>query len=270
MASFGLGKPLGKRGWAIAAMLIVSGLGVLYAWNPQKIDLFAKTPPPSERVTPEQIGLFSPGRRVAVVVAHPDDPEFYISGTLLKLKASGAKLLIVLTTDGGKAYYPPFTTNVEENRRVRRQEQLDAAAAYGAQVTFLDAPDGRYVPNDAEKTKMREALREFDPEVVITFDGDYPPQIQHRDHRNSGIATEAIVAGTSTQWLLRFGTRAPNLYVDTSGLWEKRSELLAIHKSQFFGGRLERVRGMVQGRAFAYGEEANVEMAEAFRASEIR
>lgn len=270
MASLRLGTRLDGRGWAIAGMLIVSGLGLLYAWNPQKVDLFPKKAPPTEKVTPEQVNLFAPGRRVAVVVAHPDDPEFYISGTLLKLKESGAKMLIVLTTDGGKAYYPPFTTNVEENRKVRRQEQLDAAAFYGAEVTFLDGPDGRYRPDEGAKTKLREALRDFDPEIVITFDGDYPPQIQHRDHRNSGIAAEAIVAGTSTQWILRFGTRAPNLYVDTSGLWEKRSELLAIHKSQFFGERLERVRGMVEGRAYEYGEEAGTEMAEAFRATKLK
>ncbi|RYG69031.1 PIG-L family deacetylase, partial [bacterium] len=180
MASLRFGKPLGKRGWAIAATVIVSGLGLLYTWNPQKIEFFPKDAPPSPRVTPETIGLFAPGRRVAVVVAHPDDPEFYISGTLLRLKASGAKLLIVLTTDGGKAYYPPFTTDVEANRRVRRQEQLDAAKAYGADVTFLDEPDGRMVPDSRVQGKVRDALREFDPEVVLTFDGDYPPTVQHR------------------------------------------------------------------------------------------
>ncbi len=270
MAFLGWGKPMGCRGFAITGMLLVTALGILYAWNPQKIDLFPKTPPPSERVTPEGVGLFAPGRRVAVVVAHPDDPEFFISGTLLKLKASGAKMLIVLTTDGGKAYYPPFTTNVEENRKVRRQEQLDAAKAYDADVTFLDGPDGRYLPDDAAKAKLREALREFDPEIVITFDGDYPPQIQHRDHRNSGIAAEAVVGGTSTKWLLRFGTRAPNLYVDTSGLWERRSELLAIHKSQFFGDGLKLIRGWVEETAWKNGERAGTEMAEAFRATELR
>ena len=184
----------------------------------------------------------------------PDDPEFYISGTLLRLKASGAKMLIVLTTDGGRRTTRRSPTNVEENRKVRRQEQIDAAKAYDAEVAFLDGPDGRYNPDAAAQAKLREALREFDPEIVLTFDGDYPPKVQHRDHRNSGIAAEAIVAGTSTQWILRFGTRAPNLYVDTSDLWEKRSELLAIHKSQFFGDRLEMIRGMVQERAMETGE----------------
>lgn len=270
MARLGLGKKLDGRGWAIAGMIIVFSLGLLYTWQPQKIDLFSKTPPPQDRVTPEQVGLFNPGRRVAVVVAHPDDPEFYISGTLLKLKASGAKMLIVLTTDGGKAYYPPFTTNVEENRKVRRQEQLDAAKAYDAEVTFLDGPDGRYNPDGAAQEKLREALREFDPEIVLTFDGSYPPKVQHRDHRNSGIAAEAVVAGTSTEWILQFGTRAPNLYVDTTGLWERRSELLAIHKSQFFGDRLPMIQRMVEGRAFETGEAAGFEMAEAFRATKLK
>ncbi|RYG70704.1 hypothetical protein EON77_13625 [bacterium] len=261
---------MGRRGWAITAMVLVCGISLLYVWNPQKVDLFPRTAPPSPRITPEQVGLFTPGRRVAVVVAHPDDPEFYISGTLLRLKASGAKILIVLTTDGGKAYYPPFTTNVEENRRVRRQEQIDAAKVYGAEVAFLDEPDGRMVPDARVQDKVREALRAFDPEIVLTFDGDYPPTVQHRDHRNSGIAAEAVVGGTSTKWLLRFGTRAPNLWVDTSDSWDQRSELLAVHKSQFFGSKLPRIREMVYSRAEADGERGGFDLAEAFRATEVR
>lgn len=259
---------LGKRA-ARSSLLAVGIVALFYLWQPQKLDLFPKDPPPSPRVRPEEVGLFETGKRVAVVVAHPDDSEFYISGTLLRLKASGAKLLIVLTTAGDKGYYPPFTTDVEGNRRIRREEQIEAAKAYGAEVTFLNGPDGRYLPDDAAKRQMAQALRDFRPEVILAFDGDYPPRIQHRDHRNSGIVAEAVAREAGASWLLRFSTHAPNLWIDTSDLWDRRSDLLAIHKSQFYGERLERIRGMVYGRAEEDGRRGGFDLAEAFRATKL-
>ena len=260
----GWGARLGRIGFLTAGLLTI-----LYLWNPQKIDLFPKDAPQGPRVTPEEVGLFA-GKRVAVVIAHPDDAEFYISGTLLRLKASGAKLLFVLATDGGKAYYPPFTTDVEANRRVRRQEQLDSAAQYGAEVVFLDAPDGRYVPDATEQGKLLWALQAFDPQIVLAFDGEYPPRVQHRDHRNSGIATEAVVRRTGAEWLLRFSTHAPNLYVDTSAEWPERERLLAIHRSQFTPDKMPMIANMVRGMSETDGERAGTELAEGFRATRLR
>lgn len=260
----GWGARLGRIGFLTAGLLTI-----LYLWNPQKIELFPKAAPEGPRVTPEEVGLFA-RRRAAVVFAHPDDAEFYISGTLLKLKASGARMLFVLTTDGGKAYYPPFTTDVEANRRVRREEQLESAAQYGAEVVFLDAPDGRYTPDATEQGKLLRALQAFDPEIVLTFDGEYPPRVQHRDHRNSGVATEAVVARTGAEWLLRFSTHAPNLYVDTTGFWDERERLLAIHRSQFTAEKMPMIANMVRGMSEADGERAGTELAEGFRATRLR
>ncbi len=259
------GRRLGRIGF-----LTAGALAILYLWNPQKIDFFPKAAPGGPRLTPEETGMFAPGTRVAVVFAHPDDAEFYLSGTLLRLKASGARLLFVLTTDGGKAYYPPFTTDVAANRRVRREEQLASAREYGAEVVFLDAPDGRYVPDAGERGKLLKALQAFDPEIVLTFDPEYPPRVQHRDHRNSGAATEAVIGRTGARWLLRFSTRAPNLFVDTSGLWGERERLLAIHRSQFTPEKMPMIARVVRGMSEEDGARAGVELAEGFRATRLR
>jgi LmbE family N-acetylglucosaminyl deacetylase len=242
-----------------------------YWWNPQKIYYPRKPiPNPNPKIDPDSQQLFSKNARVTVVAAHPDDPEFYISGTLLKLYEAKAKIKLIVVTDGDKGYYPPFTTNVDENRRVRRLEQIEAAKAYGAEVVFLGGPDGRYSPDEPNlKDKLRSALINSRPDYIFAFESTYLPLVQHRDHANTGKATLELAGSTNARWLLLYATTADNYYVDTSGLWEKRERLLAIHKSQFYGEKLEQIKLMVQSRAFEDGEVIGTEMAEGFRAVKL-
>jgi LmbE family N-acetylglucosaminyl deacetylase len=251
--------------------LLVVVLGGLYWWNPQKIHYPSKPiPNPNPRVDPDSKQMFAKGTRVTVVAGHPDDTEFYISGTLLKLAKAGAKITIIVVTDGDKGYYPPFTTNVEDNRRVRQAEQVEAGKAYDATVEMLGGPDGRYNPDEPElREKLKQAMIASKPDYMIAFESDYLPRIQHRDHANSGKAASELAKDTSAKWLLLFSTRANNYCVDTTGTWTKREELLAIHKSQFYGERLSRVRAMVMERAFELGEVIGTETAEGFRAVKL-
>lgn len=249
--------------------LIVGGA---YWWNPQKLHYPVKKAPENfPKVDPDSVKLFAKDTRVTVVVGHPDDAEFFISGALLKLNEIGAKITLIVVTDGDKSFYPPFTTNVLENRRVRRQEQTDASAAYGAKVVFLGGPDGRYDPDEPKlRSKLKAAIDETDPEYLITFDPEYLPQVQHRDHENSGRATLELATQTSAKWILLFATNAKNYYVDTSKYWPERSRIVAIHKSQFYGEKLDWVRGTLFEREMNDGEAAGFELAEGFRAIKLR
>jgi LmbE family N-acetylglucosaminyl deacetylase len=245
--------------------------GGAYWWNPQRIHFRKKTPANFAKVDPDSAHLFSSGHRVTIVVGHPDDAEFFISGALLKLHDAGAILTLVVVTDGDKSYYPPFLTNSEENRRVRHQEQIDASSHYRARVVFLGGPDGRYNPDEpALRAKLKSAIDESKPETLIAFDPEYLPMIQHRDHENSGRATLELASKTTAKWILFFATTAKNYFVDTSKYWDKRSELVSIHKSQFYGEKLERVRGMLYEKEMNDGEEAGSDLAEGFRAIKLK
>ena len=132
------------KGFAFLAV----ALGGLYWYQPQRIDFLPRqAPDPNPPLDPDSAQLFKPGTRVSIVAAHPDDPEFFIGGTLAKLSKAGAKIEIVMCTDGDKGYYPWFMTNAGENRRVRTVEQIDAAKQYNAEVVFLHEPDGRLRAN---------------------------------------------------------------------------------------------------------------------------
>lgn len=267
--------PFWKRALKSAArmfILFVVIVGGIYWWNPQKIHYPRKKAPANfPRVDAATAKLFSKDARVTVVVGHPDDAEFFISGTLLKLDKAGAKLTLIVVTDGDKSYYPPFFTNPEENRKVRRQEQIDASAGYHAKVVFLGGPDGRYNPDEPVlRAKLKAAIDETKPDYLITFDPEYIPTIQHRDHENSGRATVELAPQTSAKWLLLFATNAKNYFVDTEKFWSERTRLVAIHKSQFFGEKLPAITGMLYQKEIDDGAESGYEMAEGFRAVKLR
>jgi LmbE family N-acetylglucosaminyl deacetylase len=253
-------------------LMFVIIVGGAYWWNPQRLHYPTRKPPADfPKVDPDSAKLFSKGTHVTVVVGHPDDAEYFISGALLKLHDAGAVITLVVVTDGDKSYYPPFTTNVEENRRVRRQEQTDASANYGAKVVFLGGPDGRYNPDESSlRAKLKSAIDATNPDYLIAFDSEYLPMVQHRDHENSGRAATELAPNTSAKWLLLFATTAKNYTVDTSEYWDGRSRLVAIHKSQFSGQKLELIRGTLYDKEMTDGEAAGFELGEGFRAIRLK
>lgn len=243
-----------------------------YVWVPWEFDFFSRRLPRlNPRVDPEASRLFSPGTRVLVITAHPDDSEFYIGGTLLKLADSRAQLTHILLTDGDKGYYP--FEDSERNRKTRQAEQTTASKTWGAsEIIFLGFPDGRLRANDEVVNQLGKAILEADPEYILSFDHDFPPRLSHGDHRKAGEAVEKALAqnvGNAT-WLLRFSTTAPNFAVDISDLWPKKKELLKIHASQFNGRRLEMVTNMVEESAIDDGVWLETPYAEGFRAQPLR
>ena len=135
---------------------------------------------------------------------------------------------------------------------------------------MLGGPDGRYNPDEPVlRKKLEDAMVESKPDYVITFDSEYLPLVQHRDHENSGRAATELAPKTSAKWLLLFASTAKNYYVETGKYWTQRSELVAIHKSQFYGAKLDMIRGNLMEREMSDGEEAGVDMAEGFRAVKL-
>ena len=253
-------------------LLFVLIVGGAYWWNPQKLHYpTKKTPENVPKIDPNSAKLFSKGTNVTVVVGHPDDAEFFISGALLKLHEAGAKITLIVVTDGDKGYYPSFLTNVAENRRIRRQEQVDASANYGAEVIFMSGPDGRYNPDEPFlRAQLLAKIHSAHPDYILAFDSEYLPRVQHRDHENSGRAATELASSTNAKWLLLFSTTAPNYTVDTSKYWEGRSRLVAIHKSQFYGEKLNLIRGMLYEKEMTDGEAAGFELGEGFRAVKLK
>lgn len=135
-------------------------------------------------------------KRILAIFAHPDDEAFGVGGTLARCAAEGHAVELVSATRGeaGEISDDRLAT-AERLGEVREQELRCAAKALGIQaVHFLDYCDSgmdgtdlnrsplSFVNADAHQvqSKLVEIMRQFRPEVVITFEpnGGYG----HPDH----------------------------------------------------------------------------------------
>lgn len=249
---------------------LIALLWGFWVWQPWELDVIRRKPPkPNPAVDPDSDRLFARGTKIAVVVGHPDDAEFYIGGSLTRLGAT-ADITLICVTDGDKAYYP--FEDWQSNRRVRRQEQTDATRKWkGRNVVFLAYPDGRLRVTKELELDLTRQLESLKPDYIMTFDGEFPPRFSHQDHRRTGDAVANVLDRRPDlcRWLMRFSTIAANHFIDITDQWDAKRALLAVHKSQFHGERLERVTNMVQDRAVEDGERIGVTYAEGFRCIEV-
>lgn len=266
--------------------VLVLALALLNWWLPWEYDFFPKPlPNPNPKIDPDSARLFKRGTRVMLVTAHPDDAEFYLGGTLPQLHDSGADFALVVCTDGDKSYYGPFA-NAAENRRVRRQETLDAARMWGCtDVTFLGYPDGRLTNGDDVMLRVKKEIERFRPEYVFAFDDDYSPRRTHQDHHRAGeVAIRAAKAVENRpDWLLLYSTGAPNHAFDVDKTWSEKEKLMQAHRSQFVANRSDIgnrlvgrsgdpwpfIRDMVFEFASEAGEPFNLSLAEPVRVVKV-
>ena len=131
-------------------------------------------------------------QNILVILAHPDDPEFFCGGTLAKWAGEGHHITYVLLTIGDKGFHDttPADMTPENLVKLRKIEQQNAAKIIGAEsVHIMDNHDGYLVPDiDLRRDVVRE-IRRHRPDILVTCD----PQtlfagygINHPDHRAAG------------------------------------------------------------------------------------
>lgn len=259
-----------KRRIIVYGGIILIATGSYY-YQPMRIDFIRRVPPTQAHLKPDSVPFFTKGEKIAVVVAHPDDAEFYIGGTLTKLGQARADITLIVMTDGDKGYYPSFLTDAAANRKVRRAEQLKASATYHAKVIFMGGPDGRLRSNEETVQNLTDELKKIAPTCLICFEDNYWVRVSHNDHRNAGeSAVGAATQVPSIHWVARFATAAPNYAIDISNLWDTKDRLLRTHASQFSGEKGDRVAAMVYDSAETQGKLFGFDLAEAFRCTSRR
>ncbi|HLH26358.1 MAG TPA: PIG-L deacetylase family protein [Chloroflexota bacterium] len=130
--------------------------------------------------------------RVLVVVAHPDDVEYGMAGTVARWVEEGKTVSYVLVTRG-EAGNEDAALTAEQAGALREREQRAAAAAVGVtDLRFLGWPDDAvYYGPDLRRAIARE-IRRVRPEVVATDQGTLfwgGRVVNHADHRATTEAT---------------------------------------------------------------------------------
>src|SRR6202171_5924049 len=135
----------------------------------------------AEEKDPEEFPQFA---TALITSAHPDDPDFGAAGTLARLVDGGAKVTIVICTDGSEGGEDPSVTDAELTRQ-RYAEQCAAAKELGIDdVVFLGHPDGRLEHTLEFRNEITALIRRYRTALVrthvVTVDlntpiGAYPP-----------------------------------------------------------------------------------------------
>jgi LmbE family N-acetylglucosaminyl deacetylase len=193
--------------------------------------------------------------RVLVVLAHPDDPEFFCGGTVARWSAEGRRVSYCLLTHGERGA-DGSDTDLKELARRRVREQKAAAKVLGVEdVLFLDHPDGYLEPTLELRKDIVRVIRGIRPEIVITCDpSTFFPRFQsinHADHRAAGAAALDAVfpAARSSLYFPELeseeglkphkvktvfvaGSNHPNIDIDVTEYLDLKLKALAHHTSQ--------------------------------------
>ncbi|MCL4822908.1 MAG: PIG-L family deacetylase [Anaerolineales bacterium] len=226
-------------------------------------------------------------KNILVILAHPDDPEFFCGATLAKWARAGHKIAYCLLTCGDKGFNADTHSDMTPDKLcgIRHDEQRAAAAVIGVQaVRFLDLEDGYLVPDLKLRREIVRVIRREKPDILVTCD----PQnlfaiygLNHPDHRAAGqVVLDAVfpAAGSKVFFpeLLAEGlephmpkevwcslTSQPNTIVDVTDVWPVKLEALLNHKSQI--GDVEKFKERMKSRRAEGSSEENPRYEETFR-----
>ncbi|MEI7684364.1 MAG: bacillithiol biosynthesis deacetylase BshB1 [Planctomycetota bacterium] len=179
-----------------------------------------------------------------VIAAHPDDAELCLAGTILSLKAEGARVGVLDLTSG-----EPTPLGTPE---IRVRETAAATALLGLDYRGNLGLTNRALVADLEsRAKLAGAIRQLRPRVLITHYWDDA----HPDH----VAASALVDAARfwaklsktdmpgepfyPQKIIYFFSMhlrmhaQPSFVVDVSAHLEKKLEVVSCYHSQFVQGK---------------------------------
>lgn len=167
------------------------------------------------------------GATVLGVGAHPDDLELGVGGTLARLTAAGARVVMAVVS-------------IPNNRKSRIREAREAADILGGEVRFLNQARTMRVEDlkSHELVSMMDALvKELRPAALFTH---CFPNL-HTDHR---LVHEACMASQRLGYFDTFCYSPtschsinvafnPHAYIDISDVIDEKMKAIRAHSSQF-------------------------------------
>jgi len=134
--------------------------------------------------------------RVLVVVAHPDDVDFGVAGSVATWTDAGIAVTYCIVTDGDAGGSDPTVSRVQM-AEIRRAEQTEAAHMVGVtDLHFLGFPDGGLEVTLDLRRAISRVIREVRPQRVVAMSPERNYQriyASHPDHLACGEATLCAV-----------------------------------------------------------------------------
>ena len=146
---------------------------------------------------------WSDWRRVLVVVAHPDDPEYGMSCAVNRFARAGVEVRYLLLTHGEAGIEGRAPEETGPLRAAEQQAACDAVGAAG--LTVLRHPDGMLTESLDLRRDIAREIRRFRPDAVATipFDREVPWGVNMADHRVAGLASLDACRDAANTWVFR-------------------------------------------------------------------
>ena len=221
-----------------------------------------------------------------VITPHPDDAEFGVAGTVLKLTREGKKVVYVVCTNGDKGT-SDRNMKQEDLVKIREKEQLAAAKLLGvSKVEFMRYPDQGLEDTPEFRKALVRLIRRYRPEVVVTAN-PFRKYMWHRDHRITGqVVLDAVFPYARDHlsypdlleeglephkvhevWL--WGADDANHHSDVTETFDIKLNALGCHKSQV-GDIPKEMRERLRDWGKMMAEGQDFELAEAFYRIQMR
>jgi LmbE family N-acetylglucosaminyl deacetylase len=229
--------------------------------------------------------------RILVIIAHPDDAEFWVGGTVAQWTDSGIQVTYCVLTDGSGGGFDPDIPR-PEIPHIRRAEQQQAAKLLGvSEVRFFGLGEQSLMDDRHELHEdLVRVIRQVRPQRVVTWSPEWNWKrfrSSHPDHLATGVAALTAVypdAGNPFAlphlrseerlepwtvrevWLINSPEREVNHYVDITETFDRKVAAVRAHTTQIrdvesLPGRLrERIADNTASAGLAIGR-----LAEAFQ-----
>lgn len=201
-------------------------------------------------------GVWDSPKKILVILAHPDDPDFFCGATLAFWAQAGHQIHYCLLTGGDKGTDDP-QASAEALVATRHVEQAAAGEVIGIQaIRWVNLPDGYIQPTLELRREITRIIRQEKPDILVTCDPQnwYPHAgygLNHPDHRYAGqVVLDALFPAAGNYhffpelyrdeglaphmpkeaWISL--TSQPNVTMDVTACWETKIRAIQEHKSQ--------------------------------------
>jgi len=216
-------------------------------------------------------------KKILIILAHPDDPEYFCGATIAKWTREGHNVDYCLFTKGEKGINDNYTVT-KNIISIREKEQKFAADVLEVNsVQYLSYTDGMLVPNLEARKNIVRIIRALKPNIVVTCDptnyylnGNY---LNHPDHRAAGqIVVDAVFPASQNElyfpellseqlnphhveevWLSL--PKEANITLDVTETWPIKVKALEEHISQI--GDVIKFRAHMASKA-AFEDKNNI------------
>jgi len=206
-----------------------------------------------DNLTIELPDAWSGKKKILVILAHPDDPEFFCGATLARWSKNGHAIHYYILTNGNKG--GTAGDDPGEITRIRQNEQENAAIILGIRsVHFMNHEDGFLEPNLDLRREITRIIRREKPDILVTCDPtllyNWFGRLNHPDHRAAGqVVLEAVFPAAGNihyfpellsdnlqphtpdeVWISLASD--PSVTLDVTETWQVKIAALLEHKSQ--------------------------------------